>query len=578
MADSTLPSLFSLWDKVQEKSSLAGSSSHEFVVPELKKCNDMVYLVHEPPQRGKPQLEVVFFHGLQLQHFKDPHVTTWMTRDNSQCWLQTWLVESFPKARIFTVSYDSSAMKTPESGRMDMYQTGENLVSDLTGDGVGLGQEGCPVVLVGHCLGGLVMKEVCLFADTTSQRNKGRPRAQRASAFLANLKGMFFYGTPHTGSMLADMMHEYFKGAGALSEEGAGELLEEIEILKASSTRRNESFMQLKYEKKWSTFGIGESSQTYVHCIGKYIRFGCEASTRAYEDEYYTAKHADHYEICKPTAKTDSTYRHLCGFFRSIQEDGFRQRHTLAGNPYLLPDGDLEMAGIRGITPLTKDGWDALFKRTFPADGHEKLEEVRNCFYKTKARRILGTLFVSNKKIAFYTTQPIFYSPHSSSHTAQLTYSFHRVCIPMDRIETINPFVYQTNPFEHYVLITTKDKFEFWFMEIVKFQGVQPGLSRPLWSVLYSLVKNALGTNNNLQGGVTPGTQAAGGPTQQSYQLNQQAYPPNHPAHPLNPQTPETMIRLNQQMQQMQIRQNQQIQRMMGPLNQYPLYSFWRIP
>lgn len=137
-----------------------------------------------------------------------------------------------------------------------MYQTGENLVSDLTGNEVGLGQAGCPIVLVGHCLGGLILKEICLFAENACRWKTGKPRAQRADAFLSNLKGMFFYGTPHTGSVLGDMLQDCFKGVGALSEE--------IETLKASSTRRNESFMELKIEKKWSTYGIGESKETYV--------------------------------------------------------------------------------------------------------------------------------------------------------------------------------------------------------------------------------------------------------------------------------------------------------------------------
>ncbi|CAM6095773.1 unnamed protein product [Calypogeia fissa] len=328
MGDSSLPSLFSLWTKVEEKTSLAEPPSPQLVIPKFTKLNDMVYLVHEPPPEVKPELEVVFFHGLQLEHFTEPHVTTWVTRDNSQCWLQTWLVESFPKARIFTISYDSSATKTVESGRMDMYQTGENLLSDLIAEEVGIGQAGCPIVLVGHCLGGLVLKELCLFAEMACLRKTGKPRAQCAHALFSNLKGMFFYGTPHTGSMLGDMFQDCFDSVGALAEE--------IETLKTSSTRRNELFMELKFEKKWLTYGIGESRETFVQCIGNYIHVVSEVSTRPYMDGYYSGM-GDHYEICKPTGERDSTFLRLCEFLRKVQDDGLLERPVEVDPIALLP-------------------------------------------------------------------------------------------------------------------------------------------------------------------------------------------------------------------------------------------------
>jgi hypothetical protein len=126
--------------------------------------NDMVYQVHSPPKETV-ELDVVFFHGLQLKYGNDAHVRTWMSRDNSHLWIKTWLVELFPKARILTVSFDSAAQKTLESGNLVMYCTAENLVSSLTADEVRVGGDGTPVVFVGHCLGGLVMKELCLRAE-----------------------------------------------------------------------------------------------------------------------------------------------------------------------------------------------------------------------------------------------------------------------------------------------------------------------------------------------------------------------------------------------------------------------------
>ncbi|KAL2645193.1 hypothetical protein R1flu_012780 [Riccia fluitans] len=74
-----------------------------------------------------------------------------------------------------------------------MYLIRENLVQSLI-DLQGAGQN-CPVILVGHCVGGLVLKEVCLRASecTSLSTYPERPYKQ----FLQNLRGAFFYSTPH---------------------------------------------------------------------------------------------------------------------------------------------------------------------------------------------------------------------------------------------------------------------------------------------------------------------------------------------------------------------------------------------
>ncbi|KAL3691526.1 hypothetical protein R1sor_005177 [Riccia sorocarpa] len=121
------------------------------------KLNDEVYEVYRPAS-GSFNLEVVFFHGFQRGDFGDAErraTGTWTTKDGT-CWLKTWLVERFPQARILAVSYDSGTQVSESEARMDMYLICENLVQSLI-DLAGVGQS-CPMVLVGHCIGGLVLK------------------------------------------------------------------------------------------------------------------------------------------------------------------------------------------------------------------------------------------------------------------------------------------------------------------------------------------------------------------------------------------------------------------------------------
>ncbi|CAM6113837.1 unnamed protein product [Calypogeia fissa] len=107
----------------------------------------MVYKVYEPPLQEKPEVEIVFFHGLKLKDCDKAHITTWMSEDNSEMWPKTWLVEAFPKSRIITNSYDSAPTRSKEFGKLDMFLTRENLLSALTSNFAHLGEAQCPIVL-----------------------------------------------------------------------------------------------------------------------------------------------------------------------------------------------------------------------------------------------------------------------------------------------------------------------------------------------------------------------------------------------------------------------------------------------
>ncbi|CAM6087705.1 unnamed protein product [Calypogeia fissa] len=310
MTDYILPSIFSVWNKLQKILYSTASSSNPCELPRLKQLSEMVYEVYTPHEQ-KPELEIVFFHGLQFGKTRDAHVRTWMSQDNSHLWIQTWLVELFPKARILTASYDSSAERSREFGSLDMYCTAENLVQSLTGDAVRVGQGESPVVFVGHCLGGLVLKELCLSAAWAMGRKSADTRGmQRIGALLSSIQGMFYYSTPHIGSLVGDNWHTRF----------AGELFEEMETLKATSARRNQEFDDLRFKYGWITSGMGELRKTYVESLGTAIHFVPEASSRQSVDFYYSAN-TDHYDICKAEQETSSAIQILENFIRKILKD-----------------------------------------------------------------------------------------------------------------------------------------------------------------------------------------------------------------------------------------------------------------
>lgn len=207
----------------------------------LTQINDYVYEVFKPP--GRPSIELVFFHGLQFEGYDEGYLTTWLTQDGSKLWLK-WILDYYPQARILLISYDAFTRRTHEQGNLDMFLTCENLVQDLTRGQAEVGQAGCPVALVGHCIGDLVMKELCVALDSKVGKLQLYEPDNHAQNLFLNINGLFFYGCPHRGLRFADDSNE------------GGELLKEATTLNKVAARRNEGFRVLRSEQNWKNCGI----------------------------------------------------------------------------------------------------------------------------------------------------------------------------------------------------------------------------------------------------------------------------------------------------------------------------------
>jgi triacylglycerol esterase/lipase EstA (alpha/beta hydrolase family) len=99
---------------------------------------------------------------------------------------------------MLSVSYNSSAAQS--NGQISMYILGEYLVNNIIRQDDNISQGSRPVFLVGHSLGGLVIKQFIHTASSMRTRND----SDKVQYLLANWKGVIFYATPHAGSRLAD--------------------------------------------------------------------------------------------------------------------------------------------------------------------------------------------------------------------------------------------------------------------------------------------------------------------------------------------------------------------------------------
>ncbi|KAL2622303.1 hypothetical protein R1flu_002508 [Riccia fluitans] len=230
----------------------------------------------------------------------------------SGIWHITWLPKCFPQVRILCTSYDSSVEKSSTRGRMDLHLLGENLIYSL----IKVAQVGqrCPVVLVGHCVGGLVLKQVCIQADLMGARFDG-PGFNPYKTFLSYMRGVFFYATPHLGSQLRIGKEPNHRGP----------LLKYFKIYCKQSARINENFSKLRHLLGWMAVGVSEGSETeYGNAIlslnissrkrSHSTLIVDEGTSRCDLDEFSVLSGEDHFSISRPKTEQSNSYLRLVTF------------------------------------------------------------------------------------------------------------------------------------------------------------------------------------------------------------------------------------------------------------------------
>ncbi|KAL3696126.1 hypothetical protein R1sor_010202 [Riccia sorocarpa] len=238
-----------------------GQSSQEGI----PKISDAIHIFYEPEPTDKASLDVFFFHGLECEfegaHVRDAHIA-------------------------------------------------ENLLQEITWAREGRGYT--PIVLVGHGFGGIVMKTLCIKAQS-SVDNKDM------DMFLGSVRGFFFYATPHLG----------MKGMKPPTAN-EGPLVRWMRMLDSEAARLNEAFTKLWRARRyrWTIFGLGENEST----PGKHGLQVPEASSR-FGDNYITVS-GDHFSVCRPSDKRSNKYQHLTHLIRDVQ----RQAEVEKNPPLLVPE------------------------------------------------------------------------------------------------------------------------------------------------------------------------------------------------------------------------------------------------
>lgn len=136
---------------------------------------------------GPRHADVIFVHGLM----GDPKATwTASAADGSESFWPQWIAREFPGVAVWSVDYPTTVSRWV--GRsIPLFELATNIADGLLVKDIGVNR---PLILVGHSMGGLVIKKILLESSNHSQA--------RWTLLSANAKAVMFLATPHTGSDL----------------------------------------------------------------------------------------------------------------------------------------------------------------------------------------------------------------------------------------------------------------------------------------------------------------------------------------------------------------------------------------
>ncbi|KAF3481668.1 uncharacterized protein GIQ15_04427 [Arthroderma uncinatum] len=251
-----------------------------------------LHLLYSPPD---PIVDFIFVHGLDGGSRK-----TWSkTESDSHYWPKEWIRNEpafAKKVRVYSFGYDSACGPMKKS-TLTLFDFSLELLSSLsncssmrdTGDRT-------RIVLIGHSMGGLVIKEAYVNAKLK----------QQYKSLADRIHTMCFLGTPHDGSASAETLHNVLKVYGFPRRF--------VKQLKPGSNtlfKMNYQFSDF-YDglKIWSFYETEEYS-----LLGSLVVEKNSATLECGKHETVRPLIGDHRSICKFESQEDPNYKALCEAF-----------------------------------------------------------------------------------------------------------------------------------------------------------------------------------------------------------------------------------------------------------------------
>jgi pimeloyl-ACP methyl ester carboxylesterase len=241
-------------------------------------------LLHSP---SEPFIDFVFVHGLGGGSRK-----TWSkTSSVTHYWPQEWLPKdpAFKSVRVHSFGYDSD-WANGRDNCLNIHHIGKSLLGELSTSPY-LGHANTPIVLIGHSMGGLVIKKAYILV--------------RQSAIFETLAARFhtiyFLATPHRGSDSAKLLNIILQIAYSSRayiadlERGSGA------IQSISDEFRN-------YCTDIELWSFYETQKLKIGGVLSNLIVDPDSATLGYREEKQMPMNADHRSICKFETPTDPNY------------------------------------------------------------------------------------------------------------------------------------------------------------------------------------------------------------------------------------------------------------------------------
>ncbi|KAI1356446.1 hypothetical protein F5Y01DRAFT_323867 [Xylaria sp. FL0043] len=242
----------------------------------------------QPPE-AEATADIVFIHGLGGGSRK-----TWSkTPNSSHFWPKSWLPEDpdFQDVRIHSFGYKADWGERRQS-ILNISDFAQSLLGELKNNPL-IRRDTTRLILVGHSMGGCVAKKAYILARQDIS----------CKDIASRIFSIFFLGTPHRGSDLADVLNKMLTVAW-----GAKPFVSDLMPNSATLAEINDVFRHYAADVHlWSFY---ETMPVKTKVMNKLVveKF---SATLGYSNEEISAMDADHRHVCKFDSPMDPNYKKL---------------------------------------------------------------------------------------------------------------------------------------------------------------------------------------------------------------------------------------------------------------------------
>lgn len=258
-------------------------------------------LLHCP---SDPRIDFVFVHGLGGGSRK-----TWSkTSSISHYWPQEWLSKDpkFQYVRVHSYGYNSDWAKGKDNC-LNVHHFGKSLLGELVTSPY-LANAATPIVLIGHSMGGLVIKKTYLLSRQDDSM----------SSLAKRLHSMYFLATPHRGSDSAKLLKNILQMASSTRA-----YVDDLDRNSGAIQSINEEFRNFSGEiKLWSFY---ETQKLNIGMMSRLI-VDPDSAILGYKEEMQMPMNADHRSICKFDSPTDPNYVIIRNSLASTVDDILKEQ------------------------------------------------------------------------------------------------------------------------------------------------------------------------------------------------------------------------------------------------------------